>query len=103
MALLDLIVTFSAFTLAGSVALMLLPDGSVRPCPADTVSVGIEVCYRLHGDAGAMWIFSSCPAESLIAAVPKKAKKNMQMKECGKAHLGSPALMLREDGYYSEE
>ena len=30
MALLDLIVTFSAFTLAGSVALMLLPDGSVR-------------------------------------------------------------------------
>ena len=80
-----------------------LPDGSVRPCPADTVSVGIDVCYRLHGDAGTMWIFSSCPAESLIAAVPQKAKKNMQMKECGKAHLGSPALMLREDGYYSEE
>ncbi len=36
-------------------------------------------------------------------AAPEKAKKNMQMKECGKAHLGSPALMLREDGYYFEE
>ena len=39
----------------------------------------------------------------LTAKAPEPTKKNMQMKECGKAHLGSPALMLCEDGYFFKD
>lgn len=75
-----------------------------EPVQAQQTVVGNETLLILPDNrAGDLWLLSSCPPDALETVSPEIAAPNMQMKECGKAHLGTPALMTREDGYYRND
>ena len=60
----------------------------------NTTKYGPDTVYDLSDTAaGDMILFCSVPMEALETVDAEPAEPNMQMKECGKAHLGSPHLM----------
>ena len=69
-------------------------SGAFAPIEVGTVSLGRETvldCRRLR--AGETLLLSGVPIGALTAVAPVPAAPNAAMKRCGKAVLGSPALM----------
>ncbi|MBQ9552517.1 MAG: hypothetical protein IJU96_07100 [Clostridia bacterium] len=66
----------------------------LQPIATESVCVGRETLLRFDDlAAGDRLLLSSVPAEKLEAEQATVSRRNQDMKTCGKAHLGSPALM----------
>ena len=71
--------------------------GDFVPAEIKTAVVGNETVYDFSDSVkGETVLMTSVPMEDLSPEAPETAKPNAKMKECGKAHLGSPHLMYKE-------
>lgn len=69
-------------------------DGGFSPVEIKTSTVGNETALDFSDSIkGETILLASSPIEELETAIPETLKLNNDMKECGKAHLGSPHLM----------
>ena len=68
-------------------------DGKTVPTPPTWITVGSERVLDLTAAlAGGRVLLCSQPVETLETVTPEPAEKNRDMKRCGEAVLGSPAL-----------
>ena len=73
-------------------------DGGFVPTDVKKTVLGRETVYDLSAlQAGETLLLTSVPMETLTPVTPPKEAPNADMKQCGRAVLGSPALMRNTD------
>ena len=90
----DCLLTLPGYANESSLHAYKCTDGELAPITVRKETFGRESVFALRDFAkGDTILLTSTPADELETEIPEKSAPNMQMKECGKAHLGSPALM----------